>query len=46
MTAEEITVTVADRQPTAVLGLLGIGHLDITGRGHARLLVGIREARP
>jgi len=44
--ANTITVSVADRQPTAVLGLLGIHHLDVTGRGRARLLVGIREARP
>ena len=44
--SETITVTVTDRQPTAVLGLVGVHHLDITGRGQARLLVGIREARP
>jgi Flp pilus assembly protein TadG len=43
---ETITVAVTDRQPTAVLGLVGVHHLDITGRGKARLLVGIREARP
>jgi Flp pilus assembly protein TadG len=44
--AETIKVTVTGRQPTAVLGLVGVHHLDITGRGEARLLVGIREARP
>ena len=44
--SETIIVTVTDRQPTAVLGLVGVHHLDITGRGQARLLVGIREARP
>lgn len=42
---DTVVVTVSDRQPTAVLGLLGIHHLDVTGRGQARLVVGIREAR-
>lgn len=41
-----VEVTIADRQPTAVLGLLGIDHLEVTGRGQARLLIGIAEARP
>jgi hypothetical protein len=43
---DSVGVTVVDRQPTAVLGLLGIHHLEVTGRGQARLLIGITEARP
>jgi Flp pilus assembly protein TadG len=43
---DTVEVTVADRQPTVVLGLLGIQHLNVTGRGRARLLIGITEARP
>jgi hypothetical protein len=43
---DTVEVNVAYRQPTAVLGLLGIEHLNVTGRGQARLLIGITEARP
>jgi Flp pilus assembly protein TadG len=44
--SDTVTVTLTDRQPTAVLGLLGIHHLEVTGRGQARLLVGVQEANP
>jgi hypothetical protein len=40
-----IEVTVTRSQQTAILGLLGIHQLTVTGRGSAQLLIGVREAQ-
>jgi hypothetical protein len=39
-------LTITRQQRTAVLGLLGIQQLEVTGHGSAQLLIGIREGRP
>jgi hypothetical protein len=43
---DSIEVTVTRSQPTAILGLLGIHQLTVTGQGSAQLLIGVREAQP
>ena len=43
---DSIEVTVTRQQPTAILGLVGIHQLAVTGHGSAQLLEGIREVRP
>jgi Putative Flp pilus-assembly TadE/G-like len=43
---DSIDVTVTRQQPTAILGLLGVRELSVTGHGSAQLLEGIREVRP
>ena len=42
---DSIEVTVSRRERTLILGLVGIGQLEVTGRGTSRLLIGIREER-
>lgn len=42
---DSIEVTVTHSQDTAILGLLGIHQLMVTGHGSAQLLIGVREAQ-
>ena len=43
---DSIEVTITRSQHTAILGLLGIDQLTVTGHGSAQLLIGVREAQP
>lgn len=43
---DSIEVTLTHHQRTAILGLVGIHRLKVTGHGSSQLLIGIQEGRP
>jgi hypothetical protein len=46
VTGDAVTVQVSIRQPTRILGVVGIGDLTVSGHGSARPLYGLTAAAP
>jgi hypothetical protein len=43
ITAGRVVVVARMREPTRLLRLVGVGHLDVEGRGEARPVLGITK---
>jgi hypothetical protein len=44
--AQEVTVSVTLSSPTPILSAIGVGPRDVTGRGNAQAVYGVRVAAP